>query len=448
MQRSRNIIWGKKCLERVAKLWCFPSYFKYFPLCVFLFFNSVRSSENTVRRTHATKDKTGPKQKPTDVFDFPDNSGVFSINRLGENEKDDEPYDVFDPPLHSTAIYADEEEFSRHCGSSSPLNPQGKEAKKRSHTYEVEEGENVSIEVSAKKPRRKAKPISDESESTEEAVIRRKVKPAEKIRTRQQEPVPDAPCRPSELPEEPAESVTPENIGPLSAKSVVEKGTDPSQLKTQKKEIFCGKRKKSRSKAVDSDISDCVHIWCLKGKKASDITELDVVLSAFEKTILEYEQNVESKTCKEAIKEFHSDVKEELLKMLKEFQMSKTLKRNNMKVISDIEKKRQHLLELQNELLRLEPQMKQLQIKHDELTERKSSLRDAAGFLSNLKQLHQDYSAIREKEPHVKETYDSSSLPALLVTARALLGAENHLQNINHRLEKLLDQKGDPTTKL
>lgn len=79
-------------------------------------------------------------------------------------------------------------------------------------------------------PRRKAKPISDESESTEEAVIRRKVKPAEKIRTRQQEPVPDAPCRPSELPEEPAESVTPENIGPLSAKSVVEKGTDPSQL--------------------------------------------------------------------------------------------------------------------------------------------------------------------------------------------------------------------------
>ena len=37
------------------------------------------------------------------------------------------------------------------------------------------------------------------------------------------------------------------------------------------------------------DISDCVHIWCLKGKKASDITELDVVLSAFEKTILEYE---------------------------------------------------------------------------------------------------------------------------------------------------------------
>lgn len=35
-------------------------------------------------------------------------------------------------------------------------------------------------------------------------------------------------------------------------------------------------------------MSDYVHIWCLKGKKASDLTEFDVVLSAFEKTILEY----------------------------------------------------------------------------------------------------------------------------------------------------------------
>lgn len=51
--------------------------------------------------------------------------------------------------------------------------------------------------------------------------------------------------------------------------------------------------------------------------------------------------------------------------------------------------------------------MKQLQIKYDELEEKKSSLRNAACFLSNLKQLHQDYSDIREKEPNVKETVTS-----------------------------------------
>lgn len=36
------------------------------------------------------------------------------------------------------------------------------------------------------------------------------------------------------------------------------------------------------------DISDCVHIWCLKEKKSSDIMELDVALSAFEKALSEY----------------------------------------------------------------------------------------------------------------------------------------------------------------
>ncbi|XP_025742097.1 centromere protein U isoform X2 [Callorhinus ursinus] len=406
----------------------------------------VRSSKNTVGRTHSTKDKAGPKQKPTDVFDFPDNSVISSIGRLGENGKDEEPYEIFDPPLHSTAIYADEEEFSKHCGSSIPSTPPGKEVEKRSDTYEIEAGENMSVEMSARKPGRKVKPISDESESTEEGDIRRKVQSAEKIRIQAHEPISDTPCTSLELPEKLAESVTPKKIRPLSAKSVVEKETvtEPHQSKTQKK-MFGGKRKKSRSEAIDSDISDSVHIWCLKGKKASDIVDLDVVLSAFEKTILEYKQKVESKICKEAIKKFHSNMKEELIKMLKEVQMSKTLKRKNTKIISDIEKKRQRLLELQDELLWLEPQLKQLQIKHDELKERKSSLRNAVCFLSNLKKLHQDYSDIREKEPHVKETYDSSSLPALLLKARTLLGAENHLQNINHQLEKLLDQKDQST---
>lgn len=92
-------------------------------------------------------------------------------------------------------------------------------------------------------------------------------------------------------------------------------------------------------------------------------------------------------------------------------------------------------------MLRLEPQLKQLQIKYDELKERKSSFRNATYFLSNFKQLHQDYSDIRERKPNVKETYDSSSLPALLFKVRTLLGAESHLQNINHQLEKLVDQK-------
>ncbi|XP_059992678.1 centromere protein U isoform X2 [Lagenorhynchus albirostris] len=381
--------------------------------------SGTRYSKNTVGRTHSTKDEAGQKHKPTDVFDFPDNSGISSIGRLGENEKDEEPYETFDPPLHSTAIYADEEEFSKHCGSSLPSTPQGKEAKRSSDTSDVEASENESVKISAKKPRRKLKPISDESESTEESDVRRKVKPAENLSTQREAVSATASSEPSE---KPAESVT-------------------LKKKTQKKKMFRGKRKKPRSEATDLDTSDCVPIWCLKEKKTSDIMELDVVLSAFENILPEYKQKTDSRICKEAINKFHSNLKEELIKMLKEVQMLKTLKRKNTKMISDIEKKRQRLIEVQDELLRLEPELKQLQIKYNELTERKASLRNAAYFLSNLKQLHQDYSDIQEEEPNVKETYDSSSLPALLFKARPLLGAENHLQNINYQLEKLLDQK-------
>nr|XP_014694991.2 centromere protein U isoform X1 [Equus asinus] len=399
----------------------------------------ARYSKSTVGRAHSTKHKTGQKHKPLDVFDFSDDSDISSIGKLGENEKDEEPYETFDPPLHSTAIYADEDELSKHCGSSIPSTPQGKEAKRSLNTPEIEASENKSVIISAKKSGRKLKPISDESESSEESDVRRKVELAEKTSTEQREAAPATAS--SELSEKPVESVTPRKIGPLSAESTVEKETlaTESQRKTQRKEVFHGKRKKSRSEAGDSDISDCGHIWCLKGKKTSHIMELDVVLSAFEKTLLEYKQKMGPKICKETINKFHSHMKEELIKVLKEVQMLKTLKRKNAKVISDIEKKRQRLIEVQDELLRLEPQLKQLQIKYDELKERKSSLRNAEYFLSNLKQLHQDYSNIRQKEPNAKETYDSSSLPALLFKARTLLGAENHLQNINRQLEKLLD---------
>ncbi|XP_072806573.1 centromere protein U isoform X2 [Vicugna pacos] len=397
-----------------------------------------RNSRNTVGRTHSTKDKAGQKHKPTDVFDFPDDSDTSSIGRPGENEKDEEPYETFDPPLHSTAIYADEEEFSKHSGASLPSSLPGKEAKRSSGTSETEASQNESVRISAKKPRRKLRPISDESESTEEGDVRRKVKPAGKVSAQRREAA--SAIAASELSEKPAESVIPKKTGPLGAKSSVEKETLAAASQPEKK-MFHGKRKKPRSEATDLDTSDCVPIWCLKEKKTSDIMELDVVLSAFENIFLEYKQKIDSRLCKEAINKFHSTLKEELIKMLKEVQMLKTLKRKNTKMISHIEKKRQRLIEVQDELLRLEPELKQLQIKYDELKERNSSLRNAAYFLSNLKQLHQDYSDTQEKDPNVKETYDSSSLPALLFKARPLLGAENHLQNINYQLEKLLEQK-------
>ncbi|XP_035148435.1 centromere protein U [Callithrix jacchus] len=396
---------------------------------------------NILERTHSMKDKAGQKYKPVDVFDFPANSDVSSVGRPGENEKDEEPNETFDPPLHSTAIYADEEEFSKHCGLHIPSTSPGKEAKRSSDTSGNETSENESVKISAKKSGRKLKPISDDSESTEGIVVRRKVKSAEKISTQRHEAVPTTAS--SDLLEKPMESVTSRKIGPLSAQPSVEKENlaMESQSKTQKKgKKSYDKRKKSGREAIDSDTANTEHM-CLDGKKTSDILEMNVVLPEFGKIHQEYAKRIESKICKAAMNKFYYNVKEQFTKLLNESQTLRTLKRKNAKMISDIEKKRQRMIEVQDELLRMEPQLRKLQTKYDELKERKSSLRHAAYFLTNLKQLYQDYSDVQAKEPNVKEMYDSSSLPALLFKARTLLGAESHLQNINHQLEKLLDQE-------
>ncbi|XP_069924463.1 centromere protein U isoform X3 [Oryctolagus cuniculus] len=376
-------------------------------------------SKNTLRRTHPMKEKAGQKHKPADVFEFPDNSEISSNG--SESKKDDEPYETFDPPLHSTAIYADEEELSQHCGSSVPSTPPGKATKESLSTSASEASESASVKLRATKPGRRCKPLSDGSDSSGESEIRRKVQSPERIGARRCDAVPAG--APSGLPERRPRSERPEAGGGRGSGAPADGGTPA--METQKKETMSrGKRKKTSNEAGDSGISDSVHIWCLEGKKKSDLMELDIVLSACEKAIQEHKERIESKICKEAINKFHCNIKEELIKM----------------VIADIKKKRQRLVEVQDELLRLEPQLIQLQTKYDELKERKSSLRTAADFLSNLKQLYHEYSDLQEKEPDTKETYDSSSLPALLFKARTFLGAENHLQNINHQLENLLDQ--------
>ncbi|XP_006834568.1 PREDICTED: centromere protein U [Chrysochloris asiatica] len=406
----------------------------------------VKDSKNTLGRPYPMKDKADPK--PTDVFDFPDNSDVLSIDKLGENEQDEEPYEVFAPPLHSTAIYADEEEFSKVCGSSVPSTPQGKEAERSLNISENEANQSESVKNNAQEVGGNLKLVTDDRESRQSSDVAKPDKQyatKDKTSTQQHKAIPATVS--SELSGKPAKSVTPKKTGHLNAPSSVEKETCATkrQQKVQKrKKISHGKEKTSRSKNLDSsdsDISDHVIIWCAEGKKTSDLMELDVVLSAFEKTSLKYKQRIESRVCKEAINKFYYNMKEELIKLIKEVQVLKNLKRKNAKMSSGIKEKRQRLIEVQDELLRLEPQLEQLQTKYDELKERKSSLKTAAHFLSNLKQLHQDYSDVQEKEPEATETYDSSSLPALLLKSRGILGAENHLRNINHQLEKLLSQE-------
>ncbi|XP_036065093.1 centromere protein U [Onychomys torridus] len=393
-------------------------------------------SKNALGRAHSRKHKAGQKHKPKDVFDFPNNSDVSSM--LEEMEEEEEPYETFDPPLHSTAIYA-EEELSKHCGSSASPATHGREEGRSVDPSANEASGNKSVKMSAKKPSRKLDPISDESESSEDD-IRRRVGSLERAGEQHQA----APAASSAPPVKRAKRTTPKRTRPPSTRPSAAEETRAiqRQQKTRKEvRLSPGRRKKPGSKATDSDASENMHIWCLEGKRRGDIMELDVILSAFEKTFLEYKPRVKSERCNEAINKFYFKIKGELIRMLKEAQGLRALKRKNSKMISDMEKRRQRLIEVQDELLRLEPQLKQLQKQYDDLKERESSLKNSLLFLSNLKQLCQDYSNVQEKEPKKKEKYGSSSLPALLFKARTILGAEKHLKTINYQLGKLLEQE-------
>ncbi|NXJ89935.1 CENPU protein, partial [Corythaixoides concolor] len=190
--------------------------------------------------------------------------------------------------------------------------------------------------------------------------------------------------------------------------------------------------------SVDSPYS--VQVWCPKELKRSprDITELDVVLTEFEKIAANYRQSIESKSCRNAINGFCSAFKDQITDLVKQVQELKNMKKKNAKVITDIKKKRQQLLQLREELIGAEPQLLQLQREYAEIQERKSSLRQATELLTDLKELQQDCLDYREENPKEKLVYGTSSLPALLVESRRILGAERHFQNINTKLEEAL----------
>ncbi|KAF4791760.1 centromere protein U [Turdus rufiventris] len=193
-----------------------------------------------------------------------------------------------------------------------------------------------------------------------------------------------------------------------------------------------------------------VEMWCPKELKRSprDITELDVVLAKFEKIAATYRQSIESKICRKAIDDFHSAFKDQITDLIAGVQELKNMKKKNAKAITNIKKKRPQLLQVRDELIGAEQQLKQLQREYAELRERKSSLRQTIELITDLKELQQDCLDYLEENPKEKVVYGTSSLPALLVESQRILGAEGHFESINMKLEEALAvQKGQKPQK-
>ncbi|XP_039396451.1 centromere protein U isoform X2 [Mauremys reevesii] len=364
----------------------------------------------------------------------PDVSRILKITETGQVE---EPDDSFDHPLHSTAVDAggnvelQEEEHDIAASHSSDSSPQGKNAETRKNQCSLKIPEDNKSETE-----------DSEDESLKENKIQKKISGNAKTNVEE-----------SKLPS----ALALRNSS--SESSISNKVTDlVKKLNAQKKPKNSAKshvkpKKSSQKSALDpsADSPFSIQIWCPKGLKrfSQDITELDVVLAEFEKITADYKQRVESRICREAIEVFYSGFKDQLTNTITEVQELKDLKRKNAKVITDINKKRRRLLEVREELIRTGPQLKQLQREYAELQERESSLRNTTQFLTDLKEVQQQYINCREDQPQEKVVYGTSSIPALLVESQRILRAESHFQNISTRLQEFLNlQKKELPEKL
>ncbi|XP_072784443.1 centromere protein U isoform X3 [Taeniopygia guttata] len=208
-------------------------------------------------------------------------------------------------------------------------------------------------------------------------------------------------------------------------------GAEEEPLKETVKTLNTTQFKAKKKQSSDENTSDSpvdsphsVQIWCPKDLKRSprDITELDVLLAEVEKIAENYRQSIESNICRKAISDFSSAFKDQITDL----------------AITSIKKKRQKLVQVREELIGAEPQLTQLQREYAELQERQSSLRQTVELITDLKELQQDCLDYREENPKEKVVYGTSSLPALLVESRRILGAERHFENINMKLEEAL----------
>ncbi|XP_010896689.2 centromere protein U [Esox lucius] len=168
--------------------------------------------------------------------------------------------------------------------------------------------------------------------------------------------------------------------------------------------------------------------------------DLDVVLDSFLEFVSEYFDTLDSNAVKQAINALSSSFEDQLTEIITDSKELKVLKTENAKMNAAINQKRARLLEAKNELIRSEIQLRALQKDQSQLEQRLTDIRKGTTFLKDLSHLHKSYLDHREAHPDQVEEYGPSSLPALLLEARGVLGTEDQLKTVNERLQKALDR--------
>ncbi|XP_066429565.1 centromere protein U isoform X2 [Eleutherodactylus coqui] len=212
------------------------------------------------------------------------------------------------------------------------------------------------------------------------------------------------------------------------------------KTRTPRKEKNVSSKKKSRKDRMETNPADIGSPENVP-KSVRNVNELDVVLLECEKHTELYRENVDTDVCKRAVDVFFNSFKEQLSTTISDLQKLKNLKRRNAKMQLEIGRKRKRLLEVKDEIIANQPKLNKLQKECSELEQKQESLKSARTILDNIAQLQEDYMRLKTKNPHLKETYGISSLPALCLQVESVLNAEQHFHIVNRKLQSFIDPK-------
>ncbi|XP_062380414.1 centromere protein U [Sardina pilchardus] len=207
----------------------------------------------------------------------------------------------------------------------------------------------------------------------------------------------------------------------------------------QKKSRSSSGSRRKQSRKSSSGSSDTGAGEKRRKQKVRNPIDLEVVLEAFQDFVEEYKETVDSNAVQKAIDHMSESFVNQLTEAITATKELTTVKKKNMKLNIAINSKRSKLVDAKNELIQSEAKLRALEKERQQLDQRLTDLTKGMSLLNGLTDLHTKYLGYCEAHPTETPSYGPTSLPALLMETRCMLGAEHQLKTVNAKLQQVLD---------
>ncbi|XP_068736824.1 centromere protein U-like [Montipora capricornis] len=176
-----------------------------------------------------------------------------------------------------------------------------------------------------------------------------------------------------------------------------------------------------------------------RGRKTSvtEITDLDVILTAIEEETLKLSDETQSTEARYAIKEFFIQMRKSFSDMIDITKENKLLKSDLRKSKARMNKLRRALLDVQRKRSRISAKLEKEIKERQQNMERDKVLEDFSSFLFKLEDLQEECRKHVSSKKLSKLDYGGyTNLPSLLIEGHGLLTAASHLRYVNETLHK------------